>query len=308
MEMTNKMHRAARKHIFTTTILAVFALCAWATSLHAQAVQQKATAYVYWTNNNNGTIGQATTTGTDVNQDFITTGEGFGGGGLTLDTDYIYWSGANGGSSTNIGRANLDGSGVNDDFITGASNPCGVAVNNTYIYWTGDVGSFIGRADLDGSGVNQDFIETGTGVCGLAVTASHIYWANYETESIGRASLSGTDVTLNFISGAGSGSGIAIHGKYIYFTSNGGTGIGRANVNGTDVNPNFITGLEGEIAFLSVNSKYIFWADWGDRGTCSNPGPTCTIGRANIDGTDVNQSFITGTDGGFGIAVTDGNP
>jgi virginiamycin B lyase len=102
-------------------------------------------------------------------------------------------------------------------------------------------------------------------------------------------------VNQNFISGAGSGSGIAIHGKYIYFTSNGGTGIGRAKLNGTDVNPNFITGLNGEIAFLAVDSKYIFWADWGDRGTWQSG--SNTIGRANIDGTDVNQSFITGADG-----------
>ena len=316
--MTKTMHGAAGKHIFckailSKAILAACALCAWATSVNAQtpaqAVEQKAApAYVYWTNSLNGTIGQATTTGTDVNEDFITTGEGVGGGGLTLNKDYVYWSGANGGSATNIGRAYLNGTDPDDDFITGASNPCGVAVNKTYIYWAGDVGSFIGRANLDGSGVNQDFIETGNGVCGVAVSGSHIYWANYESASIGRATTKGTDVDPNFITGAGSGSGIAIHGKYIYFTSNGGTGIGRANLNGTDVNPNFITGLDGEIAFLAVDAKYIFWADWGDRGTCNNPGPTCTIGRANIDGTGVNQSFITGTDGGFGIAVTDGNP
>ena len=70
----------------------------------------------------------------------------------------------------------------------------------------------------------------------------------------------------------------------------------------TEVNPNFITGLNGEIAFLAVSAKGIFWADWGSRGSGT------TIGHANLDGTGVNQSFITGTDGGFGIAVTKGNP
>lgn len=68
------------------------------------------------------------------------------------------------------------------------------------------------------------------------------------------------------------------------------------------MNPNFITGLNGEIAFLAVSAKGIFWADWGSRGSGS------TIGRANLDGTAVNQSFITGTDGGFGMAATKGNP
>ena len=85
-------------------------------------------------------------------------------------------------------------------------------------------------------------------------------------QSIGRAKIDGTQADQSFISGAGSGSGIAIHGGYIYFTSNGGTGIGRAKVAGTDVNPNFITGLNGEISFLAVSAKGIFWADSGGVG------------------------------------------
>src|SRR5579862_7678779 len=144
IEMTKTIRRATEKYIFCTTILAIFAVCVWAISLQAQTREGqdgqqpgKTAQYVYWTNSNNGTIGRATTTGTGVNEDFITTGEGVGGGGLTVDTNYIYWTGANGGSATNIGRANLDGSGVNDTFITGASNPCGVAVSATNIYWAG---------------------------------------------------------------------------------------------------------------------------------------------------------------------------
>ncbi|MFY9674263.1 MAG: hypothetical protein WAK13_07400, partial [Terriglobales bacterium] len=118
--MNKTIQCATGKHIFGTTLLALFALCAWAASLQAQtregkdgAQPGKTTQYVYWTNSNNGTIGRATTTGTEANEDFITTGEGVGGAGLTVDTNYIYWTGANGGSATNIGRANLDGSGVN---------------------------------------------------------------------------------------------------------------------------------------------------------------------------------------------------
>jgi hypothetical protein len=107
-------------------------------------------------------------------------------------------------------------------------------------------------------------------------------------------------VNLDFISGCGSG--IAIKGSFIYFTTSSGTGIGRANLNGTGVNLNFITGLNGEIAFLAADSSNIFWADWGNRGTGT------TIGRANLNGTGVKQSFIKGTKGGFGIAVTGGNP
>jgi virginiamycin B lyase len=301
LEMTKTIYCATEKRIFGKTILAVFLLCAWVASSHAQAVPPPAATYVYWTNSNNGSIGRATTSGTDVNEKFIPSGP-VGGAGLTVDGKHIYWSTANGGTATDIARANLNGTGVNRKFITGAQNPCGVAVNSSHIYWAGDVGTSIGRANLNGTGVNQNFISTGTGVCGVIVTSSHIYWANYQTQEIGRANLDGSGINQSFISGAGSGAGIAIEGNHIYFTTSGGTSIGRANLDGSDANPHFITGLNGEVAFLAVDGTYIFWADWGTRGSGT------TIGRAKINGTGKNQTFVKGTNGGFGIAVTGGNP
>ncbi len=255
--------------------------------------------HVYWTNTVNGSVGRATTAGSAIREGFIKT-KIPGGGGLTLNRQYIYWTSANGGSATTIARAGINGKNVDLSFITGAQNPCGVAVDSAYIYWAGDVGSSMGRANLDGSGVNQDFISTGRGVCGVAVTKKYIYWANYETGQIGRANIDGSNVNLDFISGCGSG--IAIKGKYIYFTTTSGTGIGRANLDGSGVNLNFISGLSGTVAFLAADSSYIFWADWGSRGSGT------TIGRANINGSGVSQNFITGTKGGFGIAVTGGDP
>jgi hypothetical protein len=307
--MTGTIHRGAETPIFGKTIVAFLLLCASAASSPAQAVSDRqdpagrpaaAKGYVYWTNSLNGTVGRATIAGKGVEEKFIALKDTTGGAGLTVNKDYIYWTSANGGTATTIARANLNGGGVNQSFITGAENPCGVAVDSSYIYWAGDVGSSIGRANLDGGGVNQDFVTTGTGVCGGAVTKKYIYWADYETHEIGRANLDGSNTNDDFISGCGSG--VAVEGKYIYFTTSDDTGIGRANIDGSDVNLNFMTGLNGEIAFLAVDKNYIFWADWGNAGTGT------TIGRANIDGTGVNQSFVQGTKGGFGIAVTGGDP
>ncbi len=299
--MKNTMHRATGKRIFGKTVLAVS--CALAASLPAQTVKPNATqAYVYWTNYNNGSIGRATIKGTERDQTFIpsTTGGAIGNAGLTVNKDYIYWSGANGGTATNVGRANLDGTGADPTFITGGANPCGVAVNGSYIYWYGDESTYIGRANLDGSDINQNFIDAGSEGCGLAVTDSHVYWGSYRSGYMGRANVDGTDVNQTFVYYGGQG--IAIHGNYIYFCSNGGTGIGRMTLDVHDRNPDFITGLSGNVAFLAVDSKYIFWADSGSdySGT--------TIGRANLDGSDVNESFIKGAAGPFGIAVTGGNP
>jgi len=291
---------SSTRHVWYKTVLAVFALCAWTAALPAQDVKPDATkAFIYWTNNNNGSIGRATVAAADVKENFIPSqnGSGVGGAGLTMNSDYIYWSTANGGTATNIGRANLNGTDPDESFITGAANPCGVAVNGSYIYWYGDGSNYIGRANLDGSDVNQEFIDAGDGGCGLAVTKNYIYWGSYRSGYIGRATLAGKDVKKDFIEY--DGGGIAIEGDYIYYTLISGTAIGRVELNGSNLNASFITGLTANVAFLAVNSKYIFWANWEDGNT---------IGRANIDGTDVNLSFITGTDNAFGIAVTDGNP
>jgi hypothetical protein len=302
--------KMTKTKIFAIAVTAIFLLGAWTASsvaqgaldrhtLAEQSAAAKAKGYVYWTNSLDGSVGRATIAGRRASESFITL-DAAGGGGLTVDNTYIYWTSANGGTATTIARAKLDGSNVDQTFITGAQNPCGVAVDSAHIYWAGDVGSSIGRANLDGSGVNQNFIATGGGVCGVAATGSYIYRANYQTGNIGRAKLDGSDVNTAFISGCGSG--IAIEGKYIYFTTPSGTAIGRAKISGKNVNPNFISGLNGLIAFIAADNKHVFWADWGSRGSGT------TIGRANLDGTNVNQTLVQGTNGGFGIAVTGGNP
>ena len=57
---------------------------------------------------------------------------------------------------------------------------------------------------------------------------------------------------------------------------------------------NFIAGFAP--MGLAVDANYIYWAN----------SDSTTIGRANLDGTGVNQNFITGTSYANGLAV-DGN-
>jgi hypothetical protein len=172
-----------------------------------------------------------------------------------------------------IGRANLDGSAVNKRFVTDIF-ACGVAVDGAHIYWGGGSNrpSSIGRAELDGSAVKQRFITDVGQTCGVAVDGTHIYWA----------SESSPEPQPNF--------------EFIPST------IGRANLNGSAVNRSFIpvsqlisspalpaTGACG----VAVDGTHIYWAN-GDFGT---------IGRANLDGTAVNQSFIAGAADPCGVAV-----
>jgi hypothetical protein len=77
--------------------------------------------------------------------------------------------------------------------------------------------------------------------------------------------------------------------------------IGRANLNGTGVNQRFITGAHFPETGLTVDSRYLYWANNGSG----------TIGRANLNGTGVKQSFIIARPnesplGLYGLAVDPG--
>ena len=221
----------------------------------------------------------------------------------------IYWANQVNGLADMIGAANLDGTVVNRSFITGASEPRGVAVDGTHVYWAnGGAASgtaSIARANLDGTDVNQDFITpplfgTSPDLRAVAVNGTHVFWTDLNQSTIGRANLDGTDATDGFIRvgvvGLVDPLGVAVDGTYIYWTAFRTNSIGRANLDGTGVNLSFVTGADGPNS-VAVDATHIYWVN----------GLTNMIGRANLDGTSVNQDFITG--GGFlsnvnGIAVS----
>ena len=78
----------------------------------------------------------------------------------------------------------------------------------------------------------------------------------------------------------------------MYWTANGRT-FWRAPFSSSSPRParQFITGTTrvGEVA---VSSRYVYWANGN------------AIGRANLNGTDVNQRFITGASFAVGVTVS----
>jgi hypothetical protein len=185
---------------------------------------------------------------------------------------FVYWANGErcdqaGCTPSAIGRANLDGTGVIQRFIkfplSGASFPAigpqpphAIAVDAEHIYWT-TANGVIGRASLDGTGVDHRFITRATAVPGshdIAVDAHHVYWS---------------DTSRN--------------------------AIGRANLDGTGVDPDFITTpspagdpSSGSPLSIAVDAEYIYWTPQP-----TFPDAILAIGRANLDGTGVDQRFIT---------------
>jgi virginiamycin B lyase len=238
--------------------------------------------------------------------------------GLALPTSapaFVFWTNNDG----SIGRANLDGTGVDQSFIRlDGAFPAGIAINASHVYWTNFTAGTIGRANLDGTGVDRTFISgTGPFPSGLAVDGGHIYWTTGDT--FGRANLDGTGVEPTFIP-VGTPSllnpqpevtetrGPAVDGSHIYWGDIGPapTTIGRANLDGTGIEGSFIDfgiGL-GPVQIpldVAVDDGNVYWANLGD-GAANG-----TIGRAGIDGTGIERSFITGVGTPVGVEVDGGH-
>ena len=280
-------------------------LAAAATALLVVALPASAEAYVYWPNDFSGTIGRSNLDGSAVNQDFVV-GGGSRTAGVAVDGSHLYWVDyANTGT---IGRSNLDGSEPEPNFITGANFPTGVAVDGSHVYWANNSGGgTIGRASLDGSNVEQNFIAAPTAT-GVAVDGTYIYWAENLGNKIGRAKLNGVEVEHSFITGVNHPFGVAVDAGHVYWTNQGEGTIGRANLNGSEVDQSFISPvpedeaeeeeeISGESRYgIAVDAGHIYWAN----------DSSAEIGRANLDGSGVNPSFIFPATA-FGVAVDSGS-
>ena len=266
-------------------------------------------ASVYWDNPQAGAIGRSGGPPSQPDQSFITGIRQIDRLGVAVDRQYVYWT-----DGPWIGRANLDGSGVNQQFIRVTPHAAfALAVDDQHLYWVGG-GPSIWRANLDGSGVDSQFTTVpGGNLSGVAVDSAFVYWTD-RRGMVGRANLDGTGITQSFVAGAGNATGVAVDGRYIYWTqvvgdlsSHGpyGGAIGRANLDGTGANSSFITGASFPWG-VTVDYGYIYWANGYTCDYWTIPASSCgggTIGRANLDGSAVNQSYITADQGvGTGCA------
>ncbi|HEX3359513.1 MAG TPA: Ig-like domain-containing protein [Solirubrobacterales bacterium] len=167
-----------------------------------------------------------------------------------------------------------------------------------YIFWVDGSGS-IGRAHLDGSDVESQFISA-PGTIELARSGNHLYFSHtgFEYPVIGRVDLDGANLDTAFVGGYAQTLpyAVAADAGHIYWSSySGWAEIGRANSDGsvTDFAFTGIPGRPARMTNLAVDGSHIYWSteNW--------------IGRANIDGTGVDNFFIAGTHV-RGIAVQGG--
>jgi hypothetical protein len=263
-------------------------------------------AHLYWADPASGTIGRANLNGTARNPEFIVPGpiecEVKGQPGtfkevesspryVAVDAGHVYWT--NTGCSDEfgdaieetgtIGRADINGTpaSIEAAFIEGASNPQGIAVNATNVYWA-NAGGFaeargIGRAEIDGGGVEQGFIPAGGNGAkpyGVALSPTHIYFSISEDDADAGfiVSVPLTGGPEKFLGAGKEGiRGVALDSGHVYWATQSEEAIGRANLELQEASreKEFIA-LEGKPNGLAVDAAHLYWATNGESAT--NPG------------------------------------
>jgi virginiamycin B lyase len=169
--------------------------------------------------------------------------------------------------------------------------------SGAFIYWTNAEDGTIGRANLDGTAADQSFIAQTLNPCGLAASSSRIYWLNSGRQGMGTslasARLDGSHVDQDLYGAGLSPCGVAVDSSYVYWANGRSKGIARAPLDGSGA-PSGLTAGKRPCG-VAVDGSHIYWANYKNRVN--------SIGRANLDGTGGDESFITGADRPCGVAV-----
>lgn len=221
---------------------------------------------------------------------------------------HIYW--ANEGLDT-ITRASNAGVITDQDFISGAgvaTDPLGVAINGTHIYWSHDegTGGSIGRANIDGTGATATLIPTTGDPAAVGLDANLVYWTHAfggpPAGWIGRATLSGFVPPGNQTfqpTATTSPCGVTANGDRAWWANEGGP-ENIESAHGGDPPDEFVSGtFTNDPCGVALQGSHIYWAN--------QAGASGTIGRSGIDGSNPDLDFVdmgAGTSA-CGVAVDD---
>jgi hypothetical protein len=211
---------------------------------------------------------------------------------VAVDSEHIYWTNSgrrelngdprNGGGT--IGRADIDGKveSIEPAFICGedktqvgkktVTNPQGIAVNGTHIYWvnsseSSEFGS-IGRAALSGGTVEGHFasVPNATHAYGLALSPTHLYYTTVDNlndnGSIVRVPLAGGALEEPFV--PGSLRGIAVDASHVYWATQANHAIGRADLELNNRESEFTSGIGGNLNGLVATATHLYWSVNGE--------------------------------------------
>jgi RTX calcium-binding nonapeptide repeat (4 copies) len=280
-----------------------------------RAPEEGTAKFLYWTNlrsatggPNSSSIVRAPSDGTGFPQTLLFE-PGFAPLDVAVGGGFIYWNitpQSDRGVPGSIGRAfSLHGDDPSENFVSPLQETFGIAIDDTYIYFTdqvpqqgGGTVSTIGRAKLDGTGIDERWLvaDAGEGWWDVAVEDKFIYWTATGTGgasgpgTIGRARLRGkgkpTAVNEDYISGATNPYAVAVDDAHIYwsnfYSESGSATIGSANLNGSNVQQDLIS-LPSGVSIRALALDAGPYACAGEDATVAGTGRSDTLRASNDD-------------------------
>lgn len=211
--------------------------------------------------------------------------------GVAVSASHLYWC-----EWFGLWRVNFEGPATPVQIVPGLSNPGGIAIDGTYVYWANPEAGTIGRARLDGSEANPAFLTGLQRPCNVAVGGGRLYWLDWQ--GIGRANIDGSDPIPGLVGTAG-GCGLAVDANYLYWGQRG--AIGRARLDGTEAKPDFIAGV-GMVSAIALDGSHLYWTDQPEGMFYAS------IGRANLDGSGALRNLIPTETFNLGGVAVDARP
>gem|GEM_PF-5797938 len=203
---------------------------------------------------------------------------GFWWGGST----HLYWASADGSHTATV--------------VSGLQLAIGVAVDqvNGYLYYSDDNAGTITRSDLNGA--NGTVIVNGTSPAGLAldVSAGKLYWADVSANAIMRADLDGSNPQTLNTDPIQSPINLALDpaNNRLFFITYNTTHLGTMAMSGGADTTLLSPGGQGIGVVIDVDANKMYFSIRGD-----------SISRCDLDGRNLDATFITGESNVHGLAL-----
>jgi hypothetical protein len=167
---------------------------------------------------------------------------------IVVDNANVYWTDA-----SSIAFVSKQG-GVASGLASEQSKPWRLALDESYVYWTNQLGAAVMRTLKDGTGT-PELISTAIQPTGIAVVGDNVVWINQGDHTLRRApktgdSNGGTPILSDFY-----GSELAVHGTSIYAVD--GSAYSFSPVIGVDTTTGTQTYV-GNGNYLCTSSDYLF--------------------------------------------------
>jgi len=117
------------------------------------------------------------------------------------------------------------------------------------------------------------------------VADAFVYWPNDSTSTIGRANLDGSGVDNRFVKTDVGPCDVATNGKYVYWSGGEGVSfVGRAKIATQAPEDHFIQTADDLACGVAVDDQHLYFNNYASGA----------IGRANLNGGNVDHTFIAG--------------